>query len=158
MSVYYRGQVSLLSNRVGDAAGPKPRRGLSLLQGEGKTDRQTGLAGISAEAVRFCMMHCPLTSGGNQTPSLSGQWTVVLTELCFNPQCFPADQTYRSKETGTMGREKRQVPTTFESNERSAVLYTTWMPALDRFSSAQDREEGGKSDMWFFSRYWHCAQ
>lgn len=104
--------MSLLSNRVGNTAGPKPRRGLSLLQGR---KRQAGLKGISSELVH--VLAC------------TALWHQEVTKHHFfqskdRSPCRSLFQVPVSPQTRTTKREKRQVPTTFKSNKRSAVLYT----------------------------------
>lgn len=130
--------MSLLSNRVGNTAGPKPRRGLSLLQGR---KRQAGLTGIFSELVH--LLAC-----------LALWHQEVIKHHFFQSKdrspCRSLFQVSVSPQTRTTEREKRQVPTAFKSNKRSAVLYPAWDASSGQTLKCDKQRKRG-------TKRWHMA-
>lgn len=130
--------MSLLSNRVGNTAGPKPRRGLSLLQGR---KRQAGLTGIFSELVH--LLAC-----------LALWHQEVIKHHFFQSKdrspCRSLFQVSVSPQTRTTGRGKRQVPTAFKSNKRSAVLYPAWDASSGQTLKCDKQRKRG-------TKRWHMA-
>lgn len=64
--------------------------------------------------------------------------------------CRSLFQVSVSPQTRTTGREKRQVPTTFKSNKRSAVLYPAWDASSGQTLKHDEQRKRG-------TKRWHMA-
>lgn len=127
----------MFSNRVGNTAGPEPRRGLSLLQGR---ERQAVLTG---ELSHFLALLFGIR--GHQTPPVSQHLQCPSRAQLSTLKCSPAGGDLKVKRRPRLleGRRDRSPQhSRVTRGQRPCIL--PGMPALGKSSRVRNGGKGGR--------------